>query len=412
MDVDITYGKEKIPVKIPEPCEILIPNNIQVGDENKIIKEALENPIGMAPFKEFVKSSEHLLIIVNDASKPTPTSRVLEHIYPFISKHPDVRFLIAVGTHKPPNEEECHFIFGRFYDIFRNRIFVHDSKKEEDMKYLGRTKSGTELYINKMVTDTKNVIVIGSVEPHYFAGYTGGRKAFFPGVAAYKTVEMNHKFALSEKACSLRLKGNPINEDMIESIRLLKEVNTFSIQTVLTQDYKIYAAKCGDIIRSFEQTIKYANDVYCVPIRKKSNIILTVVPYPMDINLYQSQHALENAKLALDEGGIIILVSKCRMGVGNDAFLELLSKADTTEDVLELVGGEYKLGSHKSVRILNIKSRFEVFAVTDLDDDIIRKAKFKPYSDIQTAIDDAVKLVKEPSIIVIPSGNLTVPLFQ
>jgi len=414
MEVNIPYGKEKILVNISEPCEILNPNKIEVKDEKRIVEESLNNPIGMVSFKKFIQNSDRLLVIVNDATKPTPTSKILEYIYPFISNHPDLQFIIAVGTHRPPNEEECRFIFGRFYDIFKEQIIIHDSKNKENMDYLGKTKSDTEVYVNKLVTEIKNIIVIGSVEPHYFAGYTGGRKAFIPGVAAYKTIEMNHQFALSDKACSLNVTDNPIHTDLTDSVNLIKNVNIFSIQTVLTNDYKIYAVKCGDIIQSFNAVIKYANEVYCIPIINKGNIIITVVPHPMDINLYQSQHALENAKLVLDDNGIIILVSKCRMGVGNDAFLEILSKTSTPEEVMEFIGGKYKLGSHKSVRILKIRSKADIFAVTDLDDETIKKAKLKPYSDIQSAVDDAIIKIKgkgkEPEIIVIPSGNFTVPI--
>ena len=414
MEVDIPYGKGKIRANVPEPCEVLIPNKIEVEDENKIIKGALRNPIGMIPFQEFVTNSERLLIIVNDASKPTPTPRILEHIHQLIKNHPDVKFLVATGTHKPPGEEECRFIFGRFYDIFKEQIYIHDSKKEEDMNYYGKTASGTEIYLNKMIEDAENIIVIGSVEPHYFAGYTGGRKAILPGVASYETIETNHKFALDEKSCSLCLEDNPIHKDFNDAVKLLKDINIFSIQTVLTNDYKIYSTKCGDIIKSFDESIKYANDVYSVPVTKKGNIVITVVPYPMDINLYQSQHALENGKLVLEDDGVLILVSKCRMGVGNDAFVEMLSKADSEQGVMDLIGGKYKLGCHKSVKILRIISENQIFAVTDLDEDTIKKTKLKPYSDIQTAINDAVDYIesrgKKPNTIVIQSGNLTVPL--
>ena len=127
MQVNIPYGKEKIKVDIPDPCEVLAPNKVSVKDEDKLIEEALRNPIGADSFEKFVQNSDRLLVIVNDASKPTPTSSVLEYIYPILSNHPDVKFLVAVGTHKPPNEKECRFIFGRFYDIFKEQIFIHDS---------------------------------------------------------------------------------------------------------------------------------------------------------------------------------------------------------------------------------------------------------------------------------------------
>jgi nickel-dependent lactate racemase len=414
MDIDIPFGQEKVKVKIQEPYEILIPKKIKVKNEKKTICDALKNPIGIKSFKDFLKSSKKLLVIVNDASKPTPTLKILEQIYPELSKHSDFRFLIATGTHKPPTEEECKYIFKEFYEEFKDKIFIHNSKDKNNLKYLGKNKNGNEIFINKMVTDIKNVIVIGSVEPHYFAGYTGGRKAFFPGVSSYETVEGNHRFALSDKACSLNISDNPIHDDLIDSIRFLKDINIFSIQIVLTRDYRIYAAKCGDILKSHNEIIKFANDVYCVPIKNKGNIVISIVPYPMDINLYQSQHALENGRFALEDDGIIILVSKCRMGIGNDAFLEILSKTNNSNEILELLGGKYKLGSHKSVRILNILSKANIFAVTELEDKFIEMAKMKPYSNIQSAVDDAIELIsskgKKPRIIIMPCGNLTVPI--
>ena len=225
---------------------------------------------------------------------------------------------------------------------------------------------------------------------------------------------MNHKLALSDKACSLALNGNPVNEDMIDAMNVLKEINVFSIQTILTGDHKLYAVTTGDLIKSFDAAIKYAHQIFCVPLKQKGNIVVTVAPYPMDIDLYQSQKALDNGKLALEDDGIIILVSKCRDGVGEDTFLKLLSKADSPKKILEILGDGYKLGYHKAAKMAQIGIRAEMWAVTDLDDETIKKSQLKPYSDIQSAVDDAIQTVKakgkQPRTIVMPSGSLTVPL--
>jgi nickel-dependent lactate racemase len=277
------------------------------------------------------------------------------------------------------------------------------------MEYLGKSKNGTEMYINKMVSEIGNVLAIGSVEPHYFAGYTGGRKSFLPGVASYKTIEMNHKLALSDKARSLALEGNPVHEDMIDAMNVLKDINVFSIQTVLTGEHNIYAVTAGDLLKSFDAAIDYANEVFCVPLKKKGNIVITAAPYPMDIDLYQSQKALDNGKLALKPDGIIILVSKCRMGVGEDAFLDLLSKADTPQGVLKLLDQEYKLGYHKAAKMAQIGNWAQMWAVTDLEDKIVKKTLMKPYGSVQSAVDDAVKITKEkgkqPRVVVMPSNG-------
>lgn len=414
MQVDIPYGKKNVKVNVPEDCVILIPNKVSIKDQDKLIEDALENPIGFESYDEFAEKADRLLVIVNDATRPTPTSKILSYLLPVLSSHPDVKFLVATGVHRTPTEEEYRFIFGDTYEVFRRRVYAHDARRDEDMTYLGKSKNGTEMYINKLVPEYGNILVIGSVEPHYFAGYTGGRKSFLPGVASYKTIEMNHKLALSDDACSLALDGNPVNEDMIDAMNVLKDLNVFSIQTILTGDHKLYAVTAGDLIKSFDAAIEYAHQVFCVPLKQKGNIVISAAPYPMDIDLYQSQKALDNGKLALEDDGIIILASKCRDGVGEDAFLELLGKADSPQRILDILGSEYKLGYHKAAKMAQIGIRAQMWAVTDLDDEIIKKSQLKPYSDIQFAVDDAVEVIKKkgkkPRTVVMPSGSLTVPL--
>jgi len=414
MQVDLPYGKEYIKVNVPDDHEVLVPNKVSIKDEEKLIEEALENPIGFESFDEFNDKADRLLVIINDATRPTPTSKILKYLLPVLSSHPDVKFLVATGVHRAPTEEEYRFILGDTYKVFRRKVYAHDSRKDKDMTYLGKSKNGTEMYINKLVSEYKNIIVIGSVEPHYFAGYTGGRKSFLPGVASFKTIEMNHKLALSDDARSLALKGNPVNEDMVDAMNVLKKLNVFSIQTILTGDHKLFAVTAGDLHKSFDAAIDLSNQIFCVPLKQKGNIVISAAPYPMDIDLYQSQKALDNGKLALEDDGVIILVSKCRTGVGEDGFLKLLSKADSPKKIIEILDEEYKIGYHKAAKMAQIGIRAEMWAVTDLDDNIIKKAMLKPYPDIQTAVDDAIDLIKskskKPRAIVMPLGSLTVPL--
>jgi nickel-dependent lactate racemase len=136
----------------------------------------------------------------------------------------------------------------------------------------------------------------------------------------------------------------------------------------------------------------------------------------MDIDLYQSQKALDNGKLALEDGGTIILVSKCRDGVGESTFLDLLCRADSPEGVFDILGEEYRLGYHKAAKMAQIGMRAQMWAVTDLDDETIKKSMLKPYQNIQSAVDDAAKIAKDkgktPRIIIMPQGSLTVPYIK
>jgi nickel-dependent lactate racemase len=417
MKITLPYGNEQIMVDISAPCEILTPKKIRVTNDTDIIKNALLRPRGSDSFEEFLSRARKLLVIVNDATRPTPTKKVLNYLYPFLSTHPDVKFLVATGVHRSPTKEEYHYIFGKkIFQEFNHRIFVHDARKNEDMVYLGVSQNGTEMYINKLVTETGNILVIGSVEPHYFAGFTGGRKSFLPGVASYKTIEMNHKLALADQACSLALKGNPVHEDMIDAMNVLRDLDIFSIQTVLTGDHHLYAVTAGDLFKSFDDAIKYSKEIFCVPLKKKGNIVITVAPPPMDIDLYQSQKALDNGKLALKDNGIIILVSKCPMGVGEQTFLELLGRSCTPTKVLETIKEEYRLGYHKAAKLAQMGIKAHMWAVTSLDDKIIKKALLTPKKSIQQAIDDALSMSRENNemarVVVMPQGSLVIPMVK
>jgi lactate racemase len=265
------------------------------------------------------------------------------------------------------------------------------------------------MYINKKVTEYEKVMIIGSVEPHYFAGFTGGRKSFLPGVSSYKTIEMNHKHALHSDARALKLEGNPVHEDMIDALKTLN-CDVFSIQAVLDKKHKIYGLTSGDINKSFYQAIDKAEEIFVTEIPEKADIVVSVAGYPMDVDLYQSQKALDNGKLALKDGGILIVVSSCREGLGEEAFYDLLSSSETPAEVLEKIKGNYVLGYHKAGKMAEVNLWADVRAFSELDDELWKQIFIKPVKDLQKAVDDALKEKgPEAGIIVLTDGCMTVP---
>ena len=302
MQIPIAYGKDDhINLKIDEKnlLGVFDPNKVAKFDEAVLIAKALANPINQKSFDEFIAGDEKIVIIVNDGTRPTPTAKVLKQIYPKIRDKNKI-FIIATSCHREGTLEEYEMIFGK--EIYaelntKSEICDHDSKKDE-MSYLGESKNGTQMYLNKIVAKAKKVIVIGSVEPHYFAGYTGGRKAFLPGVAKYETIEQNHKLALSADAQALRLEGNPVHEDMIDAMKVLAHIDVFSIQTVLDSEHGVYYASAGHLNDSFYDCVKKADEVFCVNIPRKADIVISVAPYPMDVDLYQAQKGAD-AKIVI-----------------------------------------------------------------------------------------------------------------
>lgn len=414
MEISLNYGKdEKLNLSINDKNLIGIfePNRVDKFDENTAIDNGLKRPLNQSSFDDFIDTKDKIVIIVNDGTRPTPTAKILSRIYPKI-KDKNKIFIIANGCHRDPTNDEYEMIFSK--EIYKelqskNEIHSHNAKNDE-MIYLGESKNKTQMYLNKIVANAKKVIVIGSVEPHYFAGYTGGRKSFLPGVASYETITQNHKLALSHDAKALKLDGNPVHEDMIDAMKVLKNIDVFAIMSVLDRQHDIYYVSTGDLNDSFYDCIKKADEVFCVNIPQKADIVISVAPYPMDVDLYQSQKAMDNGKLALNDGGILITVAKCRTGIGPKTFFDLMASASTPKKVLEKISKEYKLGYHKAAKMAEISLYAKTWAVSDLSDEEMKSVHFKPYHDLQKALDDAfLELGDKAKVIILPAGSMTVP---
>ena len=414
MEIFIPYGEQQVLIRVPDEnvLGVVQPNEVKTRPERETLLGALGHPTESPSFSEFLDDARNTLFIVNDGTRPTPTAKVLEILHERI-RRVDARFVVATGIHRAPTEEEIRFIFGPLYREFRDRIHIHDSRTLPQMVHLGTSRNGTEMYVNRMGVEAHKLVVIGSVEPHYIAGYTGGRKFFLPGIASYQTVEQNHRYAIWPEAKALALAGNPVHEDMIDAMRVIHDKEIFSIQLVLDRERRIYAATAGDIHASFDAAIDRANEVFCVDVPEKADIVVSVATYPMDVDLYQSQKALDNGKLVLNENGILILVSKCRTGVGGEAFFELLAGSKTPKDALKRIDRGYVLGYHKAAKMAEIALWAEMWAVTDLPDAEVESVFMRPFSDIQRALDRALEVKgREAKILFLMDGSLTVPMIR
>ncbi len=414
MKIIVPYGKDGSMAAVladDTAVEFLEANDVEIGNENENIKAAIQAPINSKSFTDFLSDAKKVLVIVNDATRPTPTKKILEFIFDDL-KQTDYNFIIATGAHRGPSEEEYVQIFGDYYPQVKDRIIVHDARKSEEMVYLGDSSNGTPMNVNKAGVEADKIIIISSVEPHYFAGYTGGRKSFLPGIAGYDTITANHKLALVPEAKALALEGNPVHEDMIDAIKTVKQ-EIFSIMTVLDKHHKVYATCCGHIHDSFYAAIDQANEVFAAPLKEKADIVVSVVKFPQDIDLYQAQKGIDNAKLALKENGIMILVAKCRCGIGGKAFADLLGSSDTPQGALDTIEKGYVLGYHKAAKMAEIGLWAQMWGVTDVEPEQMSKLFIKPFSKLQAALDAAIEEKgKDASVLFLMDGGLTVPLVQ
>ncbi len=410
MTLEVGYSQDHVKITIDEDrvAGVYYPNKVDVGDEATTIRDALANPVDSPNFEEFLAGPGKVLVIVNDGTRPTPTAKVLDEIGEDLEKvNPD--YIVATGVHRAPTEDELDFIFGDWKERVRERLFIHDARDDSVMVPLGKSRAGTEMWVNRKGVEADKIIIIGSVEPHYFAGFTGGRKAFLPGIASFKTIEQNHQYALRPASHSLALDGNPVHDDMVDALKEVVEKPIFSIQTVLDRERKLYAVTAGHIHGSFDAAIDAANEVFCVKIPQREDIVLSVAPYPMEIDLYQSQKCLDNGKLALNDDGILLAIMPCRTGIGEESFYDLLSGEDTPQGVLAEIDRGYKLGYHKAGKMAEIMCRANIWAVSNLEDEKLSKIFITPKKGIQEALDEALEAKPNSKVVFLMEGSITVP---
>jgi len=267
--------------------------------------------------------------------------------------------------------------------------------------------------INKAAIENDGILIIGSVEPHYFAGYTGGRKAIMPGIASYKSIEMNHHLALSEDARALELEKNPVHQDMVDTLSLLKDSHIFSIQCVMDSDHNIYEVQCGDIIESFDSAIEAADEVFTVNVEKKYDVVISVAKHPMDIDLYQSQKAMDNSKGILKENGILILVAACHEGKGPETFYNLIASSASPVNAINRINHSYKLGYHKAAKMAEMMRHFSVYAVSELSESVLKNIFMSKFDTLEDALNEALRIKGENSdVAIIRDGCVTVPVVR
>jgi nickel-dependent lactate racemase len=263
----------------------------------------------------FQKRAKNILIIVNDITRPTPYNIILPSLLNGLKqigiKREKITFMIATGIHRDNSEEEIKNIFGE--DLVNTYKFINHNADSPDLDYRGKLKSGNELWVNSIVSETDFIITTGVMVPHYFAGFSGGRKSILPGICGRKTIEANHSKMVHLNARSGNLKDNPVHEEMQEAAE--KVGVDFNINVITNEHHEIIEIVAGELYESWLKGVEVCKKIYLCPIKQKAEVIIASTGgYPKDINIYQAQKALDNAYQAVKPGGTIILLAECSEG--------------------------------------------------------------------------------------------------
>lgn len=376
---EIRFGTQQLPLEIRPGDSLTIKE--PADDFPEWSPDSLLQSLRDGGFAEFLKWGRPL-VVVNDAFRPTPTGRILGTIQSFF---PDFRadFIVACGNHPAPDPREIETIFDGYAMPADSQVLIHDSHDLGAMVPAGHI-DGQTVFLNRSLFVYPAVMVIGSVEPHYFAGFTGGRKSLIPGLCDEQTTRRNHALAISPEARPLRLAGNPVAESLDRLMKVLSLPHLFSIQVVTGRKQKILACCCGDLARSFAEAVALSEQVYSFPLEKSYDIVVAEMWPPLDRNLYQMQKGIENCAAAVRDGGALVVVSPCREGIGNDEFYRLAERLQTPEMVLAQAAVENPpLGIHKLCRIVRLSHRISVKALTTLEPHILRRVYLEPVGTLQ-----------------------------
>lgn len=379
---NVAYGNEHIDFET-EPGDTLTEkepdNDVEPLDDDDF-RKAFE----AARFDDFLGHGKPL-VVVNDAFRPTPTGQVLSQIN---SWYPDFRadFIVACGNHPAPDSDDLAEIFRGYALPSESKVMVHDSQDLDSMEAVGEL-DGQTLYVNRSLFEYPAVLIIGSVEPHYFAGYTGGRKSLVPGLSDIEINRANHARAVSAEAQPLRLKGNPVAENLDRLLELINLPNLLSIQLVTGCDQKIRGCFVGSLAESFAQAVTLAERIYSFECRSQYDLVIAEARKPLDRNLYQLQKAIENTAGAVRDGGTLLAVSECREGIGNDEFYRLAGRLSNEDMVLSHADiDDPPLGIHKLSRIIGLKKRISIRVLSGIKNEILEQVYLEPAVSIEAEI--------------------------
>lgn len=388
------------------------------------VLDAIYHPIGMAPINELIKPGQTVTFICNDPTRVANSFDFMPVLVNEMNKLgiPDenMQIVFSLGTHRLMTQKEMEEAVGE--DVaHRLKMFNSDSNIPEDFEYFGATKRFTPVLINKKICHSDHVILTGTIVHHYFSGYGGGRKAVLPGCAAMETVRNNHSFMLDPNSGLGKTIGNPVYEDQMDGTALWAEAmkkrgcNIFLFNAILDAEHRFLRMFAGHYIDAHIEACKFVDQVYGVTIESQADVVIASCGgYPKDINVYQMQKTMDNSVLACRQGGVVILLAECEEGSGSKVLEETCQRLRTAAAIEEELKKRFVIGANKAYAVTRLTKKAHFILVTGLDKTLAQEMLFTDaVASVEEALVAAEKIVgKEYSVILMPTGSLTVPLLK
>ena len=411
LSFDLPYGR--VTHELRTNPVVPIPDNLV----SRAVLDAVEHPIGCPKLIDTVKPGDTVAFICNDLTRVANSFAFMPVLLDYFNllgvPDENMKIVFSLGAHRDMTREEMEEAVGE-KGARRVRMFNSQAKRSEEFVYLGKTGRGTPVSIHREICNTDHVVLTGTIVQHYFAGYGGGRKAVLPGCASLETITENHRHMMDDR-CGLGITtGNPCYEDQVEGVELFaQDRNLFLFNAVLDAQHRFLRMFAGHWVKAHLEACRFVDEVYGCPIKEKVDLVVASCGgYPKDINLYQMQKTMDNARCAVKEGGVVILFAECEEGAGNDLLVKTYERLKTFEAIEKELRENFRMGANKAFAISRNMQHARYILVTGADPALCELMHFTgAYRTPEEAFAKAREFLPEdPSVILMPEGSLTVPI--
>ncbi|PLT27886.1 nickel-dependent lactate racemase [Peribacillus deserti] len=416
MKTQLLYGKNGLEVEVPDHAFIVEPKDLPGLDEDlEELKQALRNPIGTPPLREMVKATDKVAIAISDITRPTPNHKLVPVLIEELNHVPIENFVIinGTGTHRDQTREEFVQMLGEWV-VDNVRIINNQCQNKETLVNIGRSKFGCDVYLNKEYVEADFKIVTGFIEPHFFAGFSGGPKGIMPGIAGLETIMTFHNARMIGDARSTwgNMQDNPV-QDMTREINSMCKAN-FMLNVTLNKEKEITSVFAGELFEAHDRGCEFVKEHAMIKCEDRFDVVITSNSgYPLDQNLYQTVKGMSAAHKIVKEGGTIIIASECSDGLPNHGnYSKIFEFADSPQALLDLINDpNFKMFDQWQVQKQAVTQVWaDVYVYSTLKDEQVESAMLKPTHNIeQTLVELKQKYGEDMSIAVLPLGPLTIP---
>lgn len=419
MKTNLLYGKDGLLLDLPDDVFLVEPNHLPgIVEEEEAVKYALRNPIGAPSLKETVTAKDTVAIVISDITRPTPNHKLVPWLIEELSHVPLENFVIinGTGTHRDQTREEFVLMLGEWV-VDNIRIINNNCHDKETLVNLGQSKFGCDVYLNKEYVEADFRIVTGFIEPHFFAGFSGGAKGIMPGIAGIETIMTFHNARMIGDPLSTwgNMENNPVQEMTREINQMCKP--DFMLNVTLNKDKEITAVFAGELYEAHDKGCSFVKEHAMIRCEERFDVVITSNSgYPLDQNLYQAVKGMSAAHKIVKKGGAVIIASECSDGLPSHGnYSKIFNMAKSPQELLNLINSpDFKMFDQWQVqKQAVIQVWADVYVYSKLTDEQVKGAMLKSTHNIENTLEELKQIYGDDmTIAVLPLGPLTIPYVE